>query len=91
MLDDQKVVYETALSMSREASVDKKQVLIVKGGPGTGKSVVAINLLAETTQNGLVSRYVSKMPHPARLCRQTYGDIKEEPNLQYVRRLRDFL
>lgn len=64
MLDDQKVVYETALSMSREASVDKKQVLIVKGGPGTGKSVVAINLLAETTQNGLVSRYVSKNAAP---------------------------
>lgn len=39
MLDDQKVVYETALSMIRKASADKKQVLIVKGGPGTGKSV----------------------------------------------------
>ena len=60
MLDDQKVVYETALSMIRKASADKKQVLIVKGGPGTGKSVVAINLLVETTRNRLVSRYVSK-------------------------------
>lgn len=64
MLDDQKIVYETALSMVRKASVDKKQVLIVKGGPGTGKSVVAINLLVETTKNGLVSRYVSKNAAP---------------------------
>ena len=55
MLDDQKVVYETALSMIRKASADKKQVLIVKGGPGTGKSVVAINLLVETTRNRLKS------------------------------------
>ena len=38
MLDDQKVVYETALSMIRKASADKKQVLIIKGGPGTGKT-----------------------------------------------------
>ena len=64
MLDDQKVVYETALSMIRKASADKKQVLIVKGGPGTGKSVVAINLLVETTRNRLVSRYVSKNAAP---------------------------
>lgn len=39
-------------------------MLIVKGGPGTGKSVVAINLLVETTKNGLVSRYVSKNAAP---------------------------
>ncbi len=64
MLDNQKVVYETALSMIRKASADKKQVLIVKGGPGTGKSVVAINLLVETTRNRLVSRYVSKNAAP---------------------------
>lgn len=64
MLDDQKVVYETALSMIRKASADKKQVLIIKGGPGTGKSVVAINLLVETTRNRLVSRYVSKNAAP---------------------------
>lgn len=64
MLDDQKVVYETALDITRKASVNKKQVLIVKGGPGTGKSVVAINLLVETTKNGLVSRYVSKNAAP---------------------------
>lgn len=57
-------MYETALDITRKASVNKKQVLIVKGGPGTGKSVVAINLLVETTKNGLVSRYVSKNAAP---------------------------
>ena len=48
MLDDQKVVYETALSMIRKASADKKQVLIVKGGPGTGKTTLA-KVIANTT------------------------------------------
>lgn len=43
-------MYETALDITRKASVNKKQVLIVKGGPGTGKSVVAINLLVEVTK-----------------------------------------
>lgn len=64
MLDDQKVVYETALSMIRKAKPDKKQVLIVKGGPGTGKSVVAVNLLVETTKNNMIARYVSKNAAP---------------------------
>ncbi len=64
MIDDQKVVYETALFLSRKATANKKQVLIVKGGPGTGKSVVAINLLVELTRLGLVTQYVSKNAAP---------------------------
>ena len=32
------------------AEDENKRVVIVKGGPGTGKSVVAVNLLAELTK-----------------------------------------
>jgi len=64
MIDDQKVVYETVLSLSKKASANKKQVLIVKGGPGTGKSVVAINLLVEIIRLGLLTQYVSKNAAP---------------------------
>lgn len=64
LLDDQKVVYETALKMARDSVTGKKQVLIVKGGPGTGKSVVAINLLTQLTKEGLVAQYVSKNAAP---------------------------
>ncbi|MGL4494034.1 MAG: DUF2075 domain-containing protein, partial [Tannerellaceae bacterium] len=64
MIDDQKLVYETALDMAAKASESKKQVLIVEGGPGTGKSVVAINLLVELTQKGLVTQYVTKNSAP---------------------------
>src|SRR5690606_17314167 len=45
MIDDQKLVYEAAIDLAHKAQKGKKQVLIVEGGPGTGKSVVAINLL----------------------------------------------
>jgi len=50
MIDEQKLVYETALSLARESNTGNKNVLIVEGGPGTGKSVVAINLLVALTK-----------------------------------------
>jgi hypothetical protein len=53
MIDDQKLVYESALALTEKATANKKKILIVKGGPGTGKSVVAINLLVEITKRGL--------------------------------------
>jgi DUF2075 family protein len=64
MIDDQKVVLESALLMARKAKPDKKQVLIVEGGPGTGKSVVAINLLVKLTNEGLLAKYISKNSAP---------------------------
>ena len=65
MIDDQKMVYETALKMARESFKDnKKRVLIVKGGPGTGKSVIAINLLVNLTNEDMVCEYVTKNAAP---------------------------
>lgn len=64
LIDDQKVVYETAKALAAKASASNKNVLIVEGGPGTGKSLVAINLLADLTKMGLVTQYVSKNAAP---------------------------
>jgi DUF2075 family protein len=64
MIDDQKVVYENAIALAKHAHEKNKQVLIVNGGPGTGKSVVAINLLVELTKLGLLTQYVSKNAAP---------------------------
>jgi DUF2075 family protein len=64
MIDDQKVVYETALDLSVMSSAQNKNVIIVNGGPGTGKTVVAINLLVELTNLGLVTQYVTKNSAP---------------------------
>ena len=64
MIDDQKVVYENAIALAKHASEKNKQVLIVKGGPGTGKSVVAINLLVELTKLEKLTQYVSKNAAP---------------------------
>lgn len=65
MIDDQKLVYETAKQMALRSFHDnKKRVLIVEGGPGTGKSVVAVNLLVELINEGLVSTYVTRNAAP---------------------------
>lgn len=64
MIDDQKIVYETALSLAKSATVKDKHVLIVEGGPGTGKSVVAVNLLVALTNDQLLAQYVTKNAAP---------------------------
>jgi len=65
LIDDQKIVFETALQLvDRAITEKKKQVLIVEGGPGTGKSVVAINLLARLIGNQKLVHYVSKNSAP---------------------------
>jgi DUF2075 family protein len=64
LIDDQKLVYETALSLVDEGRSGPKRVLIVEGGPGTGKSVVAINLLVELTARDLLVQYVSRNAAP---------------------------
>ena len=66
LIDSQKIVYENGLDMAKESMENsaKKQVMIVTGGPGTGKSVVAINLLVELTKHGAVAQYVTRNSAP---------------------------
>ncbi len=70
MIDEQKVAYEKILSASMKSkNDDKKRTVIVQGGPGTGKSVIAINLLVELTKQGQFVQYASKNSAP----RQVYS------------------
>jgi DUF2075 family protein/nucleoside-triphosphatase THEP1 len=64
MIDAQKIVQEEALAIATGSGSSKKNVMIVHGGPGTGKSVVAINLLAKVTQKGLFASYVTRNSAP---------------------------
>lgn len=81
MIDDQKVVLESALAMARRAKPEKKQVLIVEGGPGTGKSVVAINLLVKLTNEGLLSKYISKNAAPREVYSYKLSGIKKKTEI----------
>lgn len=65
MMDSQKVIYESILNEARRVSKGgKKSVFIVKGGPGTGKSVLAINLLSQLIIGGMSAIYVSSNAAP---------------------------
>ena len=64
MIDEQKTVFERALHLARTTRAGEKRVLIVHGGPGTGKSVVAVNLLVALTQDRELVQYVTKNAAP---------------------------
>lgn len=79
MIDDQKLVYEKALEMGRKSYKDgNKRVLIVEGGPGTGKSVLAINLLVRMTSRDAVCAYVTKNAAPRNVySKKLKGNFKQ--------------
>ena len=70
MLDEQKVVYEEIFEKSMRCQKDgHKRTIIVEGGPGTGKTVIAINLLASLTGKNQFVQYVTKNAE----VRKVYG------------------
>ena len=65
LIDDQKVEFERIKKAALDAiKNNQKTVYIVRGGPGTGKSVVAINLLAECIHNGYIAQYITSNAAP---------------------------
>ena len=64
LIDEQKTAFESIMRSARTAQTGAKQVLIVKGGPGTGKSVISINALASLTKERLNARYVTANAAP---------------------------
>jgi uncharacterized protein len=57
LLDEQKIAYETAKYVAKTAKT--KSVVIIKGGPGTGKSVVSVNLLGGLLKSELNTVFVA--------------------------------
>ncbi|MEU9510191.1 DUF2075 domain-containing protein [Micromonospora sp. NPDC048170] len=48
LLDEQRLAYELVLhAVERARSADRKSVVVVAGGPGSGKSVIALSVLGE--------------------------------------------
>jgi hypothetical protein len=55
LIDEQLVAYNAVLSLVRKSQRKKtdKAIVIVNGGPGTGKSVIALNLLGTLSRMGV--------------------------------------
>ena len=53
LLDEQRVAFESVLAAARDGYHDaKKSVVLVQGGPGTGKSIIALHLVGELAKRG---------------------------------------
>lgn len=85
LIDDQKVVYENAKYLGVKSKKDeKKRVIIIEGGPGTGKTVLAINLLSYFTNQRLVANYVTKNSAPREVF---YNKLLEKYNAPFIKNL----
>ncbi|WP_416397143.1 DNA/RNA helicase domain-containing protein [Allohahella sp. A8] len=81
MIDEQKLVYETAIDLAHKAKNGRKNTLVIRGGPGTGKSVVAINLLAELTKRELLVQYVSKNAAPREVYKKLLTGSRKKTHI----------
>jgi len=53
LIDEQITAYKTIMSKAKNiANTKEKAVIIVKGGPGTGKSVIALEVMGELLRSG---------------------------------------
>lgn len=60
LLDDQLIVYDKLLAWAKQGFHSRnKSVIIVKGGPGTGKSVIAMNMMAALSRLEFVTQYAT--------------------------------
>ena len=64
LLDEQKTVLEKIVKATTDSLTGQKQVIVINGGPGTGKSVISINALARLTGQRLNARYVTPNAAP---------------------------
>ena len=87
LLDEQAVCFDMCLKTMNQCLKDrKKRTIIIQGGPGTGKSVLAVNLLMEYINQSLNASYVTKnsAPREAFLKLLTKSDAKKLVNIKQL-------
>lgn len=87
LLDEQAVCFDMCIKTMNQCLKDrKKRTIIIQGGPGTGKSVLAVNLLMEYINQSLNASYVTKnsAPREAFLQLLTKSDAKKLINIRQL-------
>ena len=86
MIDEQQVAYSYILKLVENSlKNNKKYTIVVQGGPGTGKSVIAVSLLAKLIKDGYSTSYVSKNSAPRNVYSKLLVDGHKR--LNYVKGL----
>ncbi|MFF1308492.1 DNA/RNA helicase domain-containing protein [Streptomyces sp. NPDC058307] len=79
LLDEQQVAYRTVLNAVEKAKrADRKEVVVVTGGPGTGKSVIALQLLGELYRRGMPALHATGSQSFTKTMRKVAGSRKRE-------------
>ncbi|MGW8453321.1 DNA/RNA helicase domain-containing protein [Streptomyces niveus] len=79
LLDEQQIAYRIVLNAVRRAKqADHKEVVIVTGGPGTGKSVIALSLLGELYRQGITALHATGSSSFTTTMRKVAGARKRE-------------
>lgn len=74
MIDDQKVVFESIMDIVLDNPNNEKRTVVIVGGPGTGKSVIAINLLVHMLNHEKNTQYITRNAAP----RQVYSTLLKQ-------------
>ncbi|MFD5144508.1 DNA/RNA helicase domain-containing protein [Streptomyces sp. NPDC058401] len=79
LLDEQQVAYRTVIgAVERAKRSDHKEVVVVTGGPGTGKSVIALSLLGEMYRQGVPTLHATGSKSFTQTMRKVAGSRKRE-------------
>jgi uncharacterized protein len=74
LLDDQMIAFDRVLAAARAGKFRRaKSIILVIGGPGTGKSVIALNLVARLAAEGISSHYATGSKAFTETLRQIVG------------------
>lgn len=85
LIDEQAVCFDMCLKTMMQCQKDnKKRTIIIQGGPGTGKSVLAINLLLSYIRQGHSTSYVTKNSAPREAFKKILAgrDIRRVVDIQ---------
>ncbi|MFD0339576.1 DNA/RNA helicase domain-containing protein [Streptomyces sp. NPDC127117] len=79
LVAEQRLAYELVLSAVRKAKRgNHKQVIVVTGGPGSGKSVIALSLLGELYRRGETALHATGSQSFTKTMRKVAGARKPE-------------
>ncbi|MFJ8309576.1 MULTISPECIES: DNA/RNA helicase domain-containing protein [unclassified Streptomyces] len=79
LLDEQRIAYETVLkTVARAHESDHKEVVVITGGPGTGKSVIALSVLGELYRRGIPALHATGSQSFTKTMRKVAGTRKPE-------------
>ncbi|MCT9080291.1 DUF2075 domain-containing protein [Streptomyces fulvoviolaceus] len=79
LIAEQRVAYEKVMSAVRKAKRgNHKQVIVVTGGPGSGKSVIALSVLGELYRRGVPTLHATGSASFTKTMRRVAGAKKRE-------------